>query len=720
MNSTIKSGDHAEIDGSIALLDIGENFRTHRMLLIVASIGLFSPVFISWSSIIQLPVVGAMAIASCIATFALVLTAVTSRTDEMLVRLDYLVLALALLVLAMWAITDLYFYPVYGTDEAAFVQYAAQLLMHGHDPYTHNLLPALTKFRVPIQFATYKLNGTFVSSLEYPALSFLLVIPAILLTHGVQAIISENILFLGIEMVLLFAFLPRAYRALGVVVVVGLPFLFQNSIGGVIVTISVPFMLVVAYRWTDIGRSGFLRRQGILSAVCLGLAASVSQFSWFVAPFLIVALWHLRDNDLGRRKASAVLFRFISIAGGTFLIVNAPFIVWSPRAWSSGVFSPLVQHAIPFGQGLIDATTFFHLGGGNLSYYTYASVLCILALLIFSSTYFDRLWKATFIFPSVAFLFSTRSLDEYFGMMVAMWVVSTLSPGGGLTREVTALPSLDSPSDRKPRRWNRRSRHRIGARVVVLCASVAAVFVCFGLAIATPAPIRIKIESVETNGQFRSIWLIKALVTNRSDASVTPHFATDASGYMTTFWNSTAGPKILRSGESALYTLVAPNIGSMPGVTQPFLLQAVSDSPESMSSSALFTPEPFDSSISPSFVDRIIPLGKVISLQVELRSPYGAPVKQGKIRIALGQVIYAQNALIPGEAEINGAPEGQSPVIALTNGNGIAKFRVSDSSDQGGNPLYFQAYVDPVNGFPYGYSEVVSVQWASSNTKLSQ
>jgi hypothetical protein len=256
----------------------------------------------------------------------------------------------------------------------------------------------------------------------------------------------------------------------------------------------------------------------------------------------------------------------------------------------------------------------------------------------------------------------------------------------------------------------RRRALRVG--VVAVPAAACAVFVA--LALLTSPPLSVTIKSVETNGQYRGIWRIQALVTNQSGATLSPHFATNASGYLTTFWNVLSGPRRLQPGQRALYTLVAPNTGSMPGVTQPFLLQVVTPSPQTISSSNLFTPESFDCFISPSYVNRVVPFGRGVTLTVQLRSPYGSPVRKGGVRIALGQIIYAQNTLIPAEGRINGAPGGQSPVESLTDAAGVARFRITDSTSQGGNPLYFQAYVDAAHSFPYGYSEVVSVQWAAS------
>jgi uncharacterized membrane protein len=689
------------------------DWRTRRILLALAAVGLFGPALVAWSSIIQLPLVGLIATVSCFICIGIVLVAANAQSERLFDLLDALVLILAVAILGSWAATELYFYPAYGTDESAFVQYAAQLLIHGHDPYRANLLPALTQFHVPIQYATYKLNGTIASTLSYPALSFLLVVPAVLLTGGTQAVIGENAVFLAAELVLMFFFLPKHYRALSTVVVLGLPFLFDYTLGGDIITFSIPFLLVVAYRWSDIGRSGRLGSGGILRCICLGAALSISQIPWFIAPFLILGLWRLRTREIGTRDTAKVMARISIIAGGTFVAINGPFIIAGPRAWISGIFAPLTQGAIPFGQGLIDLTAFFRIGGGRLSDYTYAAVCVFLGLLIAYLIFFRIMGRVAFVLPSLVFLFSTRSLSEYFIMVVALWIVTIASPGSSLTNYERAPTEVGRHVQRTTH-----DRTAILTTTAVLALPVIGAICFVALALTTAAPLDIRIQSVQTNGQFRAIWRIRALVTNSSTHMLVPHFATDASGYMTTYWNLVSGPRTLGPGKRAVYTLVAPNVGSMPGVTQPFVLQAVTASPPTISSSALLTPEQFESYISPSYVDRIVPLGDSVTLSVALRSPYGAPVHRRGIPIALGQVIYGQNTLIPGEAQIDDAAVGKSPVVASTNGAGTATFRIRDSYVQGGNPVYFQAYVDPGNGFPYGYSEIVSVQWslhASSN-----
>lgn len=687
------------------------DFKTHRVISTVAAISLFGPAFAAWSSIIQIPVIGAVTVVAFAAIIVAILTAFVVKSEGSLRKLDFVILGMAVILLLVWAASQLYRYPSYGTDEAAYMQYAAQLLLNGHNPYTSNLLPALAKFRVPIQYATYTLNGRISSALAYPSLSFLLVVPFIVLTHGTQSVIICNVFFLAVEMIVVFFLLPHSIRSLAPLLVIGLPILFGYSVAGVNDALFMPFLSIVAYRWSDIGRSGQLGKGGIIRAICLGLAVSISQLPWFIMPFLILGVWLLRKRELGNVSAIVLTARFFGIVCITALTVNAPFIVWNAKAWLAGITTPLFQHAIPYGQGLIDATAYFNLGGGNLTFYTFAAIAVMLAMLLAYAVYFDRYWKVAFVLPALALLFPTRSLAEYFMTVIVVWVISFVCAGNGPL--ISDMPSLQQKHNPllSSTIYRLIPTHLTKLlNIITVIAFLPAVILLY-LAMTSAPPLSLSIKSVETNGQFQKIWQIQVLVINKSDSAIKPHFATNFVGQMTAFWEVSHGPLEIMPRSKDLYTLVAPNVGSMPGVTQPFVLQAVTAQPQSISSSQLYTPERFSSYISPSYFNLSVPYGKSINLSVQLRSPYGGRVYQGGIRIALGQIIYAQTALIPAEAQINNAPQGQTPVIATTNANGVAQFRVRAFNSQGGNPIYFQAYIYPSDNFPYGYSEVVSVNW---------
>ena len=681
----------------------------HRLLSAIGAFGLFGAAFVTWGTIIQIPFLGAISVASFAAVFVALIVALSATEESTLEKVDVAVLLLGLLLLGAWAASQLYFYPAYGTDEAAYQQYAAQTLLPGHNPYTRSMLPALTQFRVPIQYATYTLSGSISSTLVYPAFSFLFAVPFIWLTHGVQSVIIGNVVFLGIQIVLMFLFLPRRLRVLAPVVGLGLPILFGYTLAGINDAVLAAFLLCVAWRWTDVGRSGTLGRGGVLRAVCLGLALSVQQLAWFMFPFVVAGMVCLRIRDHGRRRAWRLTGAYVAIAGATFLGVNGPFIVWNARAWFRDVVSPFTQHAIPYGQGLVDISAFFRVGGGNLSFYTYAAMAIFVAMLAVFVLFFDRLWRLAFVLPSAALFFPTRSLAEYFMTVIGVWVVSVAAPGSDPTTGMRWLATERWSSGLARWGWRRTVPRWVLPASAGLCFVPGLILV--GLALGSGAPLAMHIRSVETNGQLQGTWRIQVDVTNRSRTEISPHFAANYIGQMTSFWYVISGPPRMAPGQQARYTLAAPNIGSMPGLTQPFVLQAVSAHPDTLSSTAPYVPEQFSSYVSPSYIDRKIALGATVALQVELRSPFGGFVHKSGVRVALGQLIYAQSALIPAEARINGMPEGRTPVFAETNGAGVAEFEVSDTSIQGGNPVYFQSYVDPVRGYPYGYSEIVSVLW---------
>ena len=318
-------------------------------------------------------------------------------------------------------------------------------------------------------------------------------------------------------------------------------------------------------------------------------------------------------------------------------------------------------------------------------------------LLVCFWVFFDALWRCAFILPSLALFFPTRSLAEYWMTLVALWVVSVLA--------VAPLPrAAPSGANRGRDAW----RHgRLVLGVVAFLPGVGLV----GLAVASRSPLAMDVVGIRTNGQFQRVWELTVEVTNHSADPLAPHFATNSSGQMTPFWHRLSGPTVLSPHHRARYLLAAPNVGSMPGITQPFQLDAVTSRPGTVSVTKDITTEPYSAQIYQAEVNRVLPAGRGTALTVELRSPLGGRVDNAGVTVELGQIIYGQSQLVPAEARIDGAPEGQSPVRQRTNARGQATFRVTDSSPQG-QPVYFQAWAMSNAGYPFGYSEVVDVLWS--------
>lgn len=663
---------------------------THRTVATLAALGLVGPAFAIWSGIIEVPTAGVVAVFLSLAGLSLAVWAGVARTRRQMAVGDLLILVAALVGLVAWAVTVLISNPAYGTDEAAYIQYAAGLFLHGADPYRANLAPALSRFGVPIQYATYLMNGGIASHLGYPSWAVLFTAPFVLLTGGVQSVIVANVASAVAGLVLAFAVVPPRWRTLAVVAVVDYSIIFGYVVSGDIAIFAFPALVLVAWRWTGIGKGGRLGWRGVVGAAALGLAVSTTQLAWFIAPFVVAAIFICRRRELGSARGAGVMARYLAVAIGVFLAINAVFIVEGPVIWLKGVLGPLTQHAIPYGQGLIDLATFGGVGGGDLSLYTYGAVLVYLALLCAVCLRFDRLWRVVLILPAIALWFPTRSLAEYWMTLIAIWLVALVS---------ASPPPPSKTTGRRVPGW---SLAALGLPpLAMLC-----------LACGSPSPLSMRVETVKTNGQFERVWQLRARVSNRSSRTVTPHYATDSIGQATSFWRLVSGPVTLAAHSSATVTLEAPNVGSMPGISARFDLEAVTARPETVSVAAPYTAESYVLRLSTTSFPTT-PLGHPVHLDVQVRSNLGAPVRQAGVPVFLGQVIYGQDNLVPAEASINGRPQGQSPIEAHTNAAGVADFRIVESTQQG-SPLYFQAWTTGRGGYPFGYSQIVSATWTSS------
>ena len=92
-----------------------------------------------------------------------------------------------------WSYFQVFTAPDYGTDEIAFDQYAAQLALHGINPYLHSMAPAFPLFHVSPNGYTFQLNGQPVTALSYPALSFEAYLPLLALGVTTQAAVWVDV-----------------------------------------------------------------------------------------------------------------------------------------------------------------------------------------------------------------------------------------------------------------------------------------------------------------------------------------------------------------------------------------------------------------------------------------------------------------------------------------------------------------------------------------------
>jgi hypothetical protein len=148
----------------------------------------------------------------------------------------------------------------------------------------------------------------------------------------------------------------------------------------------------------------------------------------------------------------------------------------------------------------------------------------------------------------------------------------------------------------------------------------------------------------------------------------------------------------------------------MPGVNSPFSVQAFTADPPTVSKSDARQVSQLRTALTPSSHPSAVPVGTPVELKVQLRDEFGSPIRRSGEPVSLGQVVYAQAGLLAGTASINGAPQGQSPVVARTDADGIAEFSVV-GVEAWRDPVYLQAWVEEPGAAPGAYSNVTSIRF---------
>ena len=609
-----------------------------------------------------------------------------SLPPRQLAWLDLFLLAITIGAIAIFALTITYNSPGYGTDEIALDQMAASLAAHFINPYGVVLSNALNHFGVPPPFVTNKLNGTIVNRISYPALSFLFYVPVIWAGIHAQAAVLVNVLFWILTSITLWLCLPRSLRSL-VPIIATLSIFTEMVLGGVIDPIYLPFLLLALWRWDRFGESG----NGLatwIGPVGLGLAACVKQVAWFVAPFLIIGivLDAKQKNEPWRKRVAT----YLGIALLSFLIPNLPFIYASPLLWLKSITLPLLQPLVPFGQGVVAFTDYLGWGGGNLKDFTYAAAVVTVIMMMVLVLFYHRSKRLLAALPLVVLFFPTRSLGSYFIFLVPAIIMGFVT--------VLPVPENRHLVTRQIQQW--------GIGLILLLTIITGGLLARGFT--TPAPLHFQLISTNTTGDLQSIDEITVRVTNVSSENVVPYFTVGLGPYMSNDWLRTQGPKTLTAHRSAIYSLWAPNVESMPGLNQAILLYGLTDNPPALSSKMLVASHTLHLKISPDSISKLVKLGQKVHIKVELQNQLNQPVHQAGVVVSLGQVIYSQVGLLPAETSINGSQEGRSPVTAKTNQNGIAYFTIQGDQLQY-QETFYQAWL--TTPYPYGYSNMLSIRF---------
>ena len=634
-------------------------------------------------------------------------------------------LLLALLAFGVWAYLQIAAAPGYGTDEIAFDQYAAHLVVHGLDPYRFSMAPAIARYHGSPDGWTYQLSGHPVTTLSYPALAFLLYTPLLALGWSTQAAALVNIVAWGATVAVLFAVVPRSLRPLAIVLG-SLSVYVGYAVGGVTDALFVPLLVGAVAGWD---RSATERGwRSWRSPILMGLALAVKQTPWFVAGFLVTALWLERRHITGSGRAAwACSGRYLAIALGVFLVPNLWFVITDPGAWLHGVLAPFSGHVVPAGQGLVSLSLALGIGGGSLLAYTAAAACVLVCLWALEVASWPKLRPVVVLLPSLVLFFATRSLGSYLVELlpVALAAAVTLRPaparatrgttavattdGRGLSAPaadigVSALPVGAGPLGHLVRAAA--ARGPVGWRLAAVASGILALG-AVAVALGSPSPLAMRIVAVRTTGQLATIDRVTVRVTNDSGSPQRPHFTIERGDALTTFWRAQGGPTVLGAGRRATYTLRAPNAPAMPPITGGFQVIAFTEPPDAVSRTTAYLPTRAHLVLLPQALNQPLVVGQLVTIRAELLDALDQPVHLAGVPVYLGQIIYTQTGPRAPSTTIDGAPPGETPVMALTDRQGVATFVVRATTAMA-NPVYFEAnLVSSTNYYPYGYSPIL-------------
>jgi len=326
------------------------------------------------------------------------------------------------IVTSIYIMSVVDFAGAYRTDSLAFSHYAAQLCLRGQNPYSTELHNALSMFSVDPEFITVTTNGDIISSMNYPALHFLVFVPAVAL-----GIADMRVILLLFELALAFLIFRRAPIGLKGIALV--PFLAGSDLA-----IGFTSGCVTDYLWVlPCALAAMNLENPKRSGLWYGVACAVKQVPWVAFPFLMIWRWKTAPKQFRFNH----LKDFLSWTSLAFIVPNLPFIVWDWRSWLSGLITPITGGLIFLSRGL-SAISQMELVSFPPSFYLICCVAVLLTLVFNYFCYFDSIKGSLWILPGVVLWFSYRALQNYFIYWIPLLEISVLKAlPEQVAREVT-------------------------------------------------------------------------------------------------------------------------------------------------------------------------------------------------------------------------------------------------------------------------------------------
>jgi len=326
----------------------------------------------------------------------------------------------------------------YQLDSVAMVDCGTRLWLRGHNPYTDfDLVACLTHTGVPHDATTPLQVGPFArvhvyptheqlvqvfaqvsrqhvqnpaafeSHFSYPAGTIILTAPVLAL--GWHEISLFYLLCLVVMYVLLAWWAPRRVRPWLALLAVANITVWEYAVGIAADSLVVLLLLSAWATW----------RRAWLSAVLIGAAIATRQNAWFFLPFYAMLI--------GRTYGWRMLIQRLAVVAAVFGLVNGPFFLQSPVAWTDGVLGQLVDPMFSMGNGFIVAADVGWLPLWSRHTYAALEVAALIACVLVYARTCRRHPGTACVWALVPLLFAWRSPLLYFVplTLLCLWPLLT-------------------------------------------------------------------------------------------------------------------------------------------------------------------------------------------------------------------------------------------------------------------------------------------------------
>ncbi len=415
--------------------------------------------------------------------------------------------------------------------------------LQGQNPYLYSIKPFLDQFGLPPSFYTPKVDGTFEFHLNYPALSFLSLMPLYL--AGLHDLRDGVLFFHILSILVIFYFAPPKLKALSIAI------------------FAIAFPSSILYSYTDSVWAFFLivsalywKRNRRMSLIMFGLAGATKQIAFAALPFLLVALWY--ETEGSRFKG---VLKGASLILAAYLVPNLPFLLSSPSSWWSATVGPYLPGATPMIAGGIGMAGILMDLGVALPTQFFTLLMGVVgaaSIFLFMFRY-RQLRPLMWGMPALALFFYHRSFPNYlfywvFPLLVEQLLSGSFNPGldfilrlGLLVRRPSAQPAL---AGFKRRTWP------AVMLALVITSAFAGVSGAYVSQIAS-SRAEIRVNGIADPYSLGVVTMLNVTLTNTSQEPIIPKFFVKPScPCLPMLWKSNTNATLVGSSQAS-YLAVA-------------------------------------------------------------------------------------------------------------------------------------------------------------------